>query len=425
MMRLRHIVQSALCCLLCLTVCVSPVLAGNGEYTEGFIYPSNDAYVRAIANNETVDFLRGYFPASFDSSSATVSEYERKFKINGSWFQFSTYVKPTFEIPNMYIEILFPVTEAVTVTLSAPAGYEEEIGGCVIDGSLYAMREQIDRVATSIASPCQIFTVYDDATHECSFFQNTFWVAPVGTYDINQRFGIKYVFSAKSVTSVDQSDYWALVFSSSVMGAYDFVASEPIPDNDIFNQVVINTGLLQNIDGKLTEIQTSTTQIQNDVSEIKDGLQDSNSSIWGAFKESISGLFVPSSDDLAGVKDGFDQLAGEKLGGVYQSFGVVSDGVSSVVNKLKNPGSNPGVEFPGISVPLGGDVGTVTLAASQTVTIPEEITNVLYPVSGVIIPVISVIWTLRQCYDMLTCFMSGMSYGEFLHRHTDEEDDSV
>lgn len=411
--------------MLCLTVCVSPVLAANDQYVDGFIYPSADAYVRASANNQTVDFLQGYFPATFDASSVTASEWERKFKIKGSWFQFSTYVKPTFEIPNMYIEIIFPVTEPVSVTLSAPPGFAEELGGCVIDGSLYAMREQIDKVATSIATPSQIFTVYDDTTYDCPLFQNTYFVAPVGTYDVQQRFGLKYVFPAKTVTSVNQSDYWSLVLSSSVMGAYDFVASEPIPDDKLFNQVVINTGLLQNIDGKLTEIQTSTIQIQNDVSEIKGGLQDGNSSIWGAFKDSVSGLFVPSADDLTGVLDGFEQLAYDKLGGAYQAAEFGTQFAQQVSSKLKNPGNSPGVEFPGISVPLGGDVGTVTLAASQTVTIPDKMAEVLYPVAGVIIPIVCTIWTIRLCIDLVNCFMSGMSYAEFLHRHTDREDDEV
>ena len=58
-------------------------------------------------------------------------------------------------------------------------------------------------------------------------------------------------------------------------------------------------------------------------------------------------------------------------------------------------------------------------------TIPEKITEVLYPVSGVIIPIVCTIWTVRLGLDMVNCFMSGMSYGDFLHRHTSEEDDEV
>ena len=157
----------------------------------------------------------------------------------------------------------------------------------------------------------------------------------------------------------------------------NYTFSDPNYIGGIYDEVTVNTGVLQEINGKLSDIQLNTASIMGDVSEIKNGLQDSSSSIWGAFKDSVSGLFVPSSADLEGVKNGFDQLAQDKLGGAYQTVELVDNGVQSVVDKFKNPGSSPGVEFPGISVPLGGDVGTVTLAASQTVTIPEQITSVL------------------------------------------------
>ena len=201
--------------------------------------------------------------------------------------------------------------------------------------------------------------------------------------------------------------------------------SPPASLDDIFESITVIQTSLDGLTQQVTEINVKTGVIQETVVDMKNQLENSNSSIWGAFKDSVTGLFVPSSGDLEGVKNGFDQLAQDKLGGAYQTVDMVSGGVQSVSDKLKNPGASPGVEFPGISVPLGGDVGTVTLAASQTVTIPEEITGVLYPVSGVIIPIVCTIWTVRLGLDMVNCFMSGMSYGEFLHRHTSEEDDEV
>lgn len=208
-----------------------------------------------------------------------------------------------------------------------------------------------------------------------------------------------------------------------------------IPNLMVENQVTVLDEILisvKNIEGDITSIKSSVTNIEqgvvdlnSTVTDMSTQLQDSNSGIWQSFKDSVSSVFVPSSDELEGVKDGFDQLAQEKLGGAYQTVDIVSGGVQSVTDKFKNPGSSPGVEFPGISVPLGGDVGTVSLAASQTVTIPEKITEVLYPISGLIIPIVCTIWTVRLGLDMVNCFMSGMSYGEFLHRHTSEEDDEV
>ena len=265
---------------------------------------------------------------------------------------------------------------------------------------------------------------WDDNYQELEMSGSEF-VMPVGDWPIMRYFGWRFYFDAYASTSAITNGNPVIpvmtLYCNSVFGSLGTLNG----DAHIVDSIEASTVVLQEINGTLTEVKNSVTVMQSDVSEIKDGLQNSNSSIWQSFKDSVSGLFVPSSADLEGVKNGFDQLAQEKLGGAYQTVELVDNGVQNVVDKFKNPGSSPGVEFPGISVPLGGDVGTVTLAASQTVTIPEEITGVLYPVAGVIIPIVCVIWTIRQCTDMVECFMSGMSYAEFLHRNSDEEDEEV
>ena len=399
--------------MLCLTVCVVPALAGNEQYSDGFYYWSNGAAVNLSYGSESVNLLNGYFPATFESGEATqLDETHRYFNIIGKKYSFSSACKPTWNVPAMYVEVLFPVPAPLSITVSAGSS------GCTLNGRMNAVYGSSNNKST-VVNASELYCVYDDNYVPC--ISNL--IVPQGTYDVGRYFGYKYVFPATSKTVNVTSADWAMQLVSEFYGVLAF--SEPDYVQGIFNKVTVNTGVLQEINGKLSEIQTSTAQIQNDVSEIKGGLQDSNSSIWGAFKDSVSGLFVPSSSDLEGVKNGFDQLAQDKLGGAYQTVDLVNNGVQSVVDKFKNPGSSPGVEFPGISVPLGGDVGTVTLAASQTVTIPDQITSVLYPVAGVIIPIVCVIWTIRQCTDMVECFMSGMSYAEFLHRNSDEEDDEV
>lgn len=395
-------------------------MAGNEQYTDGYFYWENTGYVNASIGSETVNLLNGYFPATISiTDGKTVDNLERDFIVSGKFYKFSSSSQPKFEIPNMYVEILFPVPAPLTVTLSPNQGNSQ----INVFGRLGAMWNNSTASSLTIVKASNIFSVYDSQYIECTKGSSDVFYAPAGNYDVNRYFGFKYVFPATSYTAPVFNDSWGLQVVSEMFGNYSF--TDPDYVAGIYDEVQVNTGILQEINGTLTEIKTSTATIQNDVSEIKDGLQDSNSSIWGAFKDSISGLFVPSADDLAGVKAGFDQLAQDKLGGAYQTVELVDNGVQSVVDKFKNPGSSPGVEFPGISVPLGGDVGTVTLAASQTVTIPEQITSALYPVAGVIIPIVCVIWTIRQCTDMVECFMSGMSYAEFLHRNSDEEDDEV
>ena len=407
-----------LCCLLCLTVCAVPAFASDyNNQSDGFLYWSNDAIVRLENGGTTYDVLNGYFPATFShetdipSGGNTYFIRSKPFSNGGnSWH---------LDIPSaFYVEVLFTVPAPLTVTRDA------WVTGPGIQGQVFCgSATNISGSSSTRTYANAISSVVDSVVTPLSAGANANqFTMSGGTFDVKRFWGYRMYFPLVNITytsSVNQQ------FKVSLMDQFKYSFSDPNYVEGIYNEVTVNTGILQEINGKLTEIQTSTVQIQNDVSEIKGGLQDSNSTIWGAFKDSVSGLFVPSSSDLEGVKDGFDQLAQDKLGGAYQTVELVDNGVQSVVDKFKNPGSSPGVEFPGISVPLGGDVGTVTLAASQTVTIPEQITSVLYPVSGVIIPIVCVIWTIRQCTDMVECFMSGMSYAEFLHRNSDEEDDEV
>ena len=399
-------------------------MAGNEQYPEGFFYWGPGAYVNVTSNGQTVDMLSGHFPASFSEEDiSTVDSNYRSYIVKGTWVDFGKSAGPRITYPEMYVEVLFPVPAPLTVTVAGVSSshiptmyaYLEMNGSSSSDGS--GGSAFMSKPAASM--DC----VYDSQYVSANKVSSTQFQLTTGDYAIKRYFGYRFYFNTYDVS-------WANSFRSFCMdvrwdfnGTYAF--SDPNYLQSINDNVVVNTGILKQINGTLTDIKTSTGYIEMDVSEIKNNLQDSNSSIWGAFKDSVSGLFVPSSQDLESIKNGFDSLAGAKLGGAYQAFEYADQVVDVVNNKLKNPGSSPGVEFPGISVPLGGDVGTVTLAASQTVTIPEKMTNVLYPVAGVIIPIICVIWTFRQCADMVECFMSGMSYAEFLHRNSDKEDDEV
>ncbi len=405
-----------LCCLLCLTVCAVPALAGSYNESGGFLYWSPDTDIIVTNSGNSFAVLNGYFPASFSSGregnnnpSLTVVGSPIVRGSSNFWFAQTT---STF-----YVELLYTVPAPMDVT-------RETWSGANVQGSLF-----FGSVTNSTSSSSQrvyaadISAVVDDALIPLvsGSTADTF-VVDAGTFHVKRYWGYRMYFNPLNLSWSSTIDN-AMKVQNTDFYRYSF--SDPNYNEGIYDNVTVNTGILTEIKGKLNEIQLSTSQIQSDVSEMKNGLQDSNSSIWGAFKDSVSGLFVPSSGDLESVKNGFDQLAQDKLGGAYQTVELVDNGVQSVVDKFKNPGSSPGVEFPGISVPLGGDVGTVTLAASQTVTIPEKITEVLYPVAGVIIPIVCVIWTIRQCTDMVECFMSGMSYAEFLHRNSDKEDDEV
>lgn len=411
-----------LCCLLCLTVCAVPALAANDDYTDGFIYPEPGLSINYATDGYNLDILSGYFPASFGSEAiSTINIYTRDMCVAGRVLPrpSGSYNYTLTTASQFYIEVLFSVPAPLSFNLANnPSGTKGTIAGDIGLGRASSLLG-----FNGLQTAEDISFVTDDKLHPLVKSTNQYFTPAFGSYDIKHYYGYRFYFNPLNINKTASEDMvLKLAWTENNVG-YTF--SDPNYLESINDNVTVNTGILQEINGTLTDIKTSTSVIQQDVSAIKDGLQDSNSSIWGAFKDSVSGLFVPSSGELESLKNGFDQLAQDKLGGAYQTVDMVSGGVQSVTDKFKNPGSNPGVEFPGISVPLGGDVGTVTLAASQTVTIPEQMTEVLYPVAGIIIPIVCTIWTVRLGLDMVNCFMSGMSYGDFLHRHTDEEDNEV
>ena len=119
MMQSRHIVRSVLCCLLCLTVCAVPALAGNEQYTDGLLYWQDKGPV--ITNQQqTFDFTKGYFPASISSGDAdTITDSFRLFAIKGGTVSFAESTGSiSWYLLNSYVEVLFPVPAPLTVTMA-------------------------------------------------------------------------------------------------------------------------------------------------------------------------------------------------------------------------------------------------------------------------------------------------------------------
>lgn len=413
-----------LCCLLCLTVCAVPALAGNEQYPDGFFYWGPGAYVNVTSNGQTVDMLTGHFPASISQEDiSTVDSNYRSYIVMGTWVDFGRSAGPRITYPEMYVEVLFPVPAPLTVTIGGVSSshiptmyaYLEMNGSSSSDGS--GGSAFMSKPAASM--DC----VYDSQYVSANKVSSTQFQLTTGDYAIKRYFGYRFYFNAYNVSWANSNRSFCMDIRWDFNGTYAF--SEPNYLQSINDNIVVNTGVLQEINGTLTDIKTSTVQIQNDVTQIKDGLQNSNSGIWGAFKDSVSGLFVPSTQDLESVKNGFDQLAQEKLGGAYDSVLLVHNGVSQVRDKINNPTPDYSVEFPGIEVPLGEQYGTVRLIGRQDVTIPQKMRDVLYPIAGIIIPIVCTTWTVRLGIDMVNCFMSGMSYAQFLHRFTDSEDDEA
>ena len=391
-------------------------MAGNYNDSDGIFQWSADSDITVTNSGKSYSVLNGYFPASFsggqDSNNAHTLLVVGSAMPVGSSNSWNATVPGTF-----YVDILYPVNAPIDITRkdSGGGGY---VQGCLFFGPSANLT---GKSSNYVYAADMAFLVDDDRNPLPSGTTAHSFVVNAGTFHVNRQWGFRLYFNRFGLNwrdTVNQALKLRLIDYYQYFTDSDYLSA-------IYDNVVINTGILTEINGAVQDIQLSTAQIQADVSEIKNGLSDSNSSIWGAFKDSVSGLFVPSSGELESVKNGFDQLAQDKLGGAYQSVDLVKDGVSQVRDKINNPTADYSVEFPGIEVPLGETYGTVRLIGRQDVTIPQKMRDVLYPIAGIIIPIVCTTWTVRLGIDMVNCFMSGMSYAQFLHRFTDSEEDEA
>lgn len=316
-----------------------------------------------------------------------------------------------------YIEIVFNVLEPVLLHSTATSG-----------GFFFKLRNQTGgTMSLSNFAKCDFF--YDDVIVNLNSNASDFYMVE-GDWAVTRYFGWRFYYNDYLSTSTiyESSSFSPLlnlycnsVFSS--LGNFSGISQ-------IISSIDVANGLLDNIDGNISDIRNVVTVMESDLSDVKETLinttqklEDSNSSIWSAFGDKVSSLFVPSQSDLESVKTDFDNLAKDKLGGAYTAMETVENTVSDISMKLNNPSASEGIEFPGISVPLGGDVGTVMLAAPQTVTLPAELTVILHPVAGTIISLVCGLGTFNVLKDMVECFLSGFSYAGYLHRNrggTDE-----
>lgn len=380
-------------------------------------------YREKITSNTWANFFEDGYPLTFTLGN------------DGSYI-FNSGAKSAYQArvrSDQYIEFVFSVAQPGTL---------------VFDGTNYVyfyMKQGSSFKAEDInvGGPLEILV---DNTVVKSYSDNTTEFTS-GSYPISQRFSIRVSSGSENISlftgGTSVSAYIEIMLNGYVsFGGGSTDPSDPtnptIPTqpggsggstdlSGVIDEIEVVQGTLLNIDGKLEYIQESVTEIESTVKDTHDQLENPNSNIWQAAGSAISGaiesLFVPSEQDIANVKQGFDDLAQDKLGGAYTAMETVEDTITQVNDKLNNPSAAEGVEFPGIAVPLGGEIGTVILAEKQMVTLPMELTAILHPLGGTIISIIAGLGTFNVLKDMVECFLSGFSYAEYLHRNKGGSDE--
>lgn len=174
------------------------------------------------------------------------------------------------------------------------------------------------------------------------------------------------------------------------------------------------------INTTVTNISTGVVDIKDQITDMTDQLENSDSPIWQAGAEAITGavegLFVPDETDLQEMYlDGVDFLK-RKTGGLVVATDLDSELDNLLVEGLA-AGDSSGFEFSGITVPLGGDIGDVVLAEPQEVSLPIELQQIFHPIATTISVVIFGLGTFHIVTEMLHSLLSGMSYAQFLFRN--------
>lgn len=215
-----------------------------------------------------------------------------------------------------------------------------------------------------------------------------------------------------------------------VNGRYDMSLYVQLPSFTVNSKLTT----IDRIELKVGEISTTVKNIENGVIDInsnlvdmKQQLSDSKSSIWSAgaaaIGEKITELFVPPTDSLTTATEQLKDTVKDKLGGAYDAVDAVTAAGGQLKDKLNSPSAAESITFPGISLPAAGSVEAITILPSMEVSLPPKLTAVLQPVAGSIVCILVGLYTFSSLKDMVVCFMSSMSYAQYVHRNKGGDSD--
>lgn len=171
-------------------------------------------------------------------------------------------------------------------------------------------------------------------------------------------------------------------------------------------------GLLGTIIGWLTQIKDGITGVAGAIAALP-------GQFMSVLIDGLKSLFIPSQDDFTQLKAQYEALLSERLGFVWQVGEWVVDFGQSVLSAMQG-GGDYAFNFPGITVSL--PEGTFTVIPAQTVSFDNAAMNVVRPVVGTAVSLVSVLAFLRTAERMLVALISGVSYFHWLKGDDDNAD---
>lgn len=164
-------------------------------------------------------------------------------------------------------------------------------------------------------------------------------------------------------------------------------------------------GLLGTIIGWLTSIRDTIGSVFTAIVELP-------GKIAIAFIDGLKSLFIPSEEDLDGLKDKYETLLSERLGFIWQAGDWITSFASDLLSAITS-GEEAEFIFPGAGFEMNGV--HYQLIEEQPVDFSgNEIVKIMRPVFGTIVAFIVVTACVNLFHDMVTAFVSGKSYFDFL-----------
>lgn len=189
------------------------------------------------------------------------------------------------------------------------------------------------------------------------------------------------------------------------------LAGEGTPDySDQLDDIQQGIGDVQtsvdNVGTKLDGVQDTLTETKEEITSLPEKIATSIS-------DAVVGLFVPSEEDLVGLKDEYEDMLSEKLGFVWQAYDLTTTTVSGIHDNMKE-GSAYEFTFPGVKLPMQGE--EFVLVPETAVSLDNDLMSVLRPVFGTAVSFISVVAFVNMAAEMVIAIISGIKMWDFHRR---------
>ena len=247
------------------------------------------------------------------------------------------------------------------------------------------------------------------------------------TFTCSQYFTITYYSDAPCQVSVgsDLTAYDQCVYSELellVEGKAVSLDSISIQIENLNNTVTDIGNDVGSIKTTVENIQEGVVEINGTVTDMKEQLEEPDSPIWSAAGEKIAdtvtGLFVPTKEELDAEKQELEAILNDKLGDAKVLLDMGETFIEDVRNVIGDIEDSGHVHFPGITFPMNGE--EYVIVPEQEVQITNSAFRIFQNALSLGITVLCYWSIIHICEDVIYCLISGVSYWGFIRSRHDK-----